>query len=173
MNLDWYHCFIVAVLVLWLIASPRDRNALRIVLIASLISEVIVSAITKQIHAPWKLAITGATDVLTIAALCQWSKNQTGHLQIGCLCFSWFAGMLCYIDVCLKTDFIYSRYEETIQLVALAQLLAFHDTLVNACTAFYRWAFPFRGAGHRCVAAASVSHNLLRDQDGAIRTKIL
>jgi hypothetical protein len=77
---DWYNAFLLAVFLLWAISTPRDRNALRIVLIASLASEVIVDNITHQIHGAWKLIIPGALEIATILALLKWARNPTGYL---------------------------------------------------------------------------------------------
>lgn len=127
--IDWYHWFIAAVLLLWAVSTSRDRNALRIVLIASLASEVIVDNITHQIHGAWKLIIPGALEVATIFALLKWARNRTGITQAGLLLFAWLAHVLCYIDVALKTDIVYSHYEAILLWVSVGQLATCYDTM--------------------------------------------
>jgi hypothetical protein len=127
----WYEIFLACVLVLWALSTPRDRNALRIVLIASLFSEGVVELVTHQITGAWKLAIPGAVETLTIVALFQWARNRTGYLQISLLSVAWLAHLLCYFDVLFKTDLVYSRYEAIIQTVAVGQLAACHDTVFS------------------------------------------
>lgn len=134
MEIDWYFVFMSLVLVLWAFASPRDRNALRIVLIASLASEVIVDGITCHINGAAKLAIPGCVEILTILALFKWSKNRTGIMQSGLLMIAWLDHFLCYIDCLTKTDIVYSRYETILLWVSVGQLAAFYDTLrFNLC----------------------------------------
>lgn len=127
--LDWYSGFLLCVLVLWAFASPRDKNALRIVLIATLFSEVLVDAVTSHFSGAWKLIIPGAVETCTILALLKWAKNRTGIMQAACLVVAWFAHFLCYTDIVFQTDVVYSRYEVILFWVSLAQLAAFHDTL--------------------------------------------
>jgi hypothetical protein len=126
----WYHAFIVCVFLLWLASTSRDRNALRIVLIASLVSEVVVELVTHQIHGAWKLAIPGALETLTILAMLHWARNRTGYLQASLLIVAWLAHLICYVDIIARTDWIYSRYEIIIQMVAVGQLAACYDTLI-------------------------------------------
>ncbi len=154
---DWYSYFLLCVLILWALSSPRDRNALRIVLIASLASEVIVDFITHQIHAPWKLVIPGLLETLTILALLKWARNRTGYLNVGCLCIAWLAHLLCYLDVWLKTNMVYSRYEGIIMVVAIGQLLACHDTIISTSERAYTWASGLWRvpSASRCAAVSS------------------
>ena len=162
--LDWYQSWTLLVFLLWAFATPQDRNALRIVLIASLSSEVIVDFITRQIHAPWKLVIPGAVEILTILAMFQWAKGRTGHLQIGCLCAAWLAHLLCYVDVCLKTDLVYSKYETIIQIVAVGQILACYDTLVSIGRRVVEVATRLWGHRSLGLSAASNGAHLQRDK---------
>jgi hypothetical protein len=129
MEIDWYFVFMSLVLVLWAFASPRDRNALRIVLIASLASEVVVDGITCHINGAAKLAIPGCVEILTIIALLKWANNRTGIMQSGLLVIAWLDHFLCYLDCLLKTDIVYSRYESILLWVSVGQLAAFYDTL--------------------------------------------
>lgn len=109
---------------------------MRVVLIASLASEVIVHGITHHIHGSWKLVIPGAVEVLTILAMLQWSRNRTGYIQVCLLTIAWLSHLLCYVDVVLKTDIVYSRYETILMCVAVGQLAACYDTMhFNFCRA--------------------------------------
>ncbi len=159
--MDWYQTFILVILFLWLVSTPRDRDALRVVLIASLFSEVIVDFITHNIHGAWKLAIPGAVEVLTIVSLLTWAKGPTGFAQAYLLLIAWLAHVLCYLDVAMKTDLVYSRYETIIQLVAVAQIIAFHDTLASCgrgLVALFGSVRPSRYVG---LHLAGVRHRVL------------
>lgn len=127
--IDWYHCFIAAVFILWAISTPRDKNALRIVLIASLTSEVMVDEITQQIEGAWKMIMPGALEIATILAMLKWARNRTGYLQAGLLVIAWVAHLLCYVDFTLKTDLVYSKYEGIIFWVSVGQLATCYDTM--------------------------------------------
>ena len=159
--MDWYQGFLLCVFLLWLGSTDRDRNSLRIVLIASLASEGIVDFITRQIYAPWKLAIPGAVEVLTILALFQWAKNRTGYLNIGLLCAAWFAHLMCYVDASQqdRTGFFYANYEAIIQAVAIGQLLVCHDTIRHIVGSVVEL---FRFPRNRIIRPASVSADILR-----------
>jgi len=114
---------------MWALSSSKDRNALRIVLIASLASEVIVDEITRQIASAWKLVIPGAVEIATILALLRWARNRTGYWQAGLLIVAWIAHVLCYVDCWLKTDIVYSRYEAILYSVSAGQLVTCYDTM--------------------------------------------
>ena len=112
-------------------AAPRDRDALSIVLVASFVSTLLVHFVTHEITGAWKLAVPGAVETLTIIAMLQWARNRTGYLNSGALCIAWLAHVLCYLDIALNTDIVYSRYETILALVAAAQILACYDTLAR------------------------------------------
>ncbi len=135
--MDLYQTFIAAVFVLWIFSTPRDRNALRIVLIASLASEVIVDEITRPIHGAWKLVIPSGVEFITILALLKWARNRTGILQASLLVIAWLAHLLCYADIALKTDLVYSRYETIIYLVSAGQLATCYDTMLFNLSRIY------------------------------------
>ncbi len=153
--MSWYSIFILCVIALRLVATPKDRNALSIVLVASFVSTLLVHLVTHQIHAPWKLVVPGMVETFTIIAMLQWSRNLTGLLNSGLLCIAWLDHLFCYLDVWLKTDMVYSRYETIIAIVAVGQLLTFHDTMLNTVGRIYRW-FLTGPSGYRGVPAASV-----------------
>lgn len=159
--MDWYASFLVVVFLLWLASTPRDRNALRIILIASLASEVLVELVTVHINAAWKLAIPGAVETLTILALLQWARNRTGYRQALLLTIAWLAHALCYLDIALGTDAVYSRYEAIIQLVAVAQILACYDTIARCGSAVVAWISAVRDGSGGSLRVASLYHRLL------------
>ena len=146
--MTWYQLFILAVIALRLVAVPRDRNALSIVLVASLVSTLLVHFVTHEITGAWKLAVPGAVEVLTISALMYFSPNRTGLLQSCCLLVAWMAHAFCYLDIVLRTDIVYSRYETILALVAIAQIIVCYDTLAHCGRAVAAGfaAVPFGGS---------------------------
>lgn len=144
----WYYAFLGCVVVLWAFSVPQDRNALRIVLFFSLTGIALVTLVTTNIHGPWKLAIHGTHEVLTIVCLFMWAPNRTGFLQACLLWIAWLAHLLCYLH--LKTGgqlpFFYDHYETIIQVVAVGQLAACYDTLRSILISLYR-SFKSLGLG--------------------------
>jgi len=136
---DPYLIFLFTAFALWLIASPRDKVALYIVLWATLLSYFITEGVTRQIAGAWKLVIPGAVELATIAALLTWSRNRTGYMQVGLLVVAWGAHLLCYLDLVLNTDMVYSRYETILWGVSIGQLLAFYDTPIYHWHAYVQW----------------------------------
>ncbi len=161
MSLDWYHGFLAAVFLLWLGAAPIDRNALRIILIASLASEALVDLVTRQMTAPWKLVIPGALEVLTIAAMLRFSRNRTGYWQAALLALAWAAHLLCYFDIAMRTDLVYSRYETIIQMVAVGQLAACYETIVHIAGRVRLWSESCWHGRRRFVRSPSSAAHLL------------
>jgi hypothetical protein len=131
MTIGWYLLFPLAIAFLWITATNRDRPAARVVLIATLGSILIVANVTHHIAGAWKLVIPGGIETLTILCLLRWARNRTGYVQAGCLVVAWFAHLLCYLDVTIATDIVYSRYETILAIVAFAQIAAFHDTIAH------------------------------------------
>lgn len=160
--IPWHLVFTACIFLLWAFSTPRDRNALRIVLISSLAGIVLVEFVTRQIQAPWKLAIPGAVEVLTISALMLFSPNRTGLLQSLCLLVAWLAHMLCYLDIALETDLVYSRYEAIIQLVAVAQILVCFDTIARCGSAAIAFLGAVRDGGRRGLRVAGLHNSVLR-----------
>jgi hypothetical protein len=128
---DWYHWFLLCALILWTQSTPQDRSALRILLIASLASEVITELVTDNMPYAESLVIPCSVEILTAFSFLRWAKNRTGYMQIRILAVAWIAHILCYVDTWLKTDLVYSRYEIIIQMVAAGQLAACNDTLFS------------------------------------------
>ena len=157
MFVDLYTVFVVAVLMLWLFASPRDRPALRIIAAASLVSMIITPLFTDHIVGPGRLLIPGVVELLTILALLAWAQNRTGAMQVGLLVVAWLAHVLCYFDLILNTNIVYDRYELLIGIVCVGQLLACHDTCRQIFSSVVRWwadsgrahPAPIRGASPR------------------------
>lgn len=160
--IDWYHVFIAAVFILWAISTPRDKNALRIVLIASLVSEVMVDEITQNIAGAWKLIMPGALEIGTILALLKWARNRTGYLQAGLLVIAWVAHLLCYVDFTLKTDLVYSRYEDIIFWVSVGQLATCYDTMHFNLSRIPFPRVPFAPVGFWRVYPASLRPDVSR-----------
>jgi hypothetical protein len=126
-----YAVFLALTVLLWALSTSRDRNALRVVLIASLASEVIVDEITRQIQAPWKLIIPGFVEILTILALLRWARNRTGYLMASLLCVAWASHWMCYADIMNHTNLVYSRYEAILYAVSAGQLATCYDTIIH------------------------------------------
>jgi hypothetical protein len=158
----WYQPFLVAVALLWLFATERDRAAARIVLIASLASTFLVHAITVHITGAWKLVIPGAVETLTILCLLKWTRNRTGYTQAACLIVAWLAHFLCYVDLRLNTDVVYSHYETILAAVASAQIAGFHDTLRHNLRRLGAWSRTFQSNHMVHLRPASVHHPILR-----------
>ncbi len=156
-----YQAFILCVIALRLVATPKDRNALSIVLVASFVSTLLVHLVTYRIHAPWKLLIPGMVETFTIIAMLQWSRNLTGYLQSCCLTVAWLAHFLCYLDVVLKSDMVYSRYEGIIQLVAVAQILVCYETIARCGSLVLSWLDAFRYGCGWGVRTASLCYIVL------------
>lgn len=161
--MNWYPCFTFVVLLLWLFSSPRDRIALRIVLIATIGSFVLTEGVTRHITAPWKLLFPGAVETATILCLLRWARNRTGLMQAGCLVVAWFAHIFCYFDVILGTDLVYSSYETVLGAVAVAQLVAFHDTISHNLRRLGRWLDTLRLRRAGDLRPAGVRSALLPD----------
>lgn len=137
--LDWYHLFLAAVFLLWLGATDADRNALRIVLAATISSLLLVDFVTSQISGAWKLVIPGALETGTVVALIRWTPNRSGYQQTACVMVAWLAHVLCFADIQLRTDIVYSHYEAVLGVVAMAQIAFFHDTYLHHLRRLGRW----------------------------------
>lgn len=150
--MHWYYFFLAAVFLLWLGATDADRSALRIVLIATVASWLIVDLITVRFTGAWKLAVPATVETATALALLKWARNKTGYFQAGCVVFAWVAHVVCFADIQLGTDVIYSRYDTMLGVVALAQVALFHDTITQYFLQLGHWwanhrpaAFPASG----------------------------
>lgn len=127
--MDWYHAFIAIMAVVWLGATTHDRPAARIVLGASVLSELLVDGVTCCLTGGWKLTVPGVLELATIGFLVACARNRTGLLNVALLAFAWLAHVVCFLDWKLGTDVVYSRYETVLAVIAGLQLLTFHDTL--------------------------------------------
>lgn len=156
---DLYHLFLALVFLLWLGSTAPDRNALRIVLCASLASWLVVDLITVRFDGAWKLVIPAAVETATILSLLRWACNRSGWKQVGALLVAWTAHVLCFADIQMRTDWIYSRYETVLGCVSAAQLLLFHDTYIHHLRRLGRWWGAQHNAG--AVSAPSMSAAVL------------
>ncbi len=161
--MNWYFYFVASVLLLWGFSSPRDRNALRIILLATLASLLITEGVTRQITGSWKLVVPATVEALTIIALLRFSKNLTGYLQAGLLGIAWATHVLCYIDLRAGTNLVYDDYERILGVLAMGQILACHDTFAHIASRVVALVESLRRHSVRGVSAASLSSDLLRD----------
>jgi hypothetical protein len=137
--MHWYHLFALAVFALWLGATDADRNALRIVLAVTIASLLVVDLWTSHLTGSWKLAVPGVVETVTIIALIRWSRNRTGFIQAGCVLAAWLAHALCFADLRLGTDLVYSHYEGILAAVAGLQLAFFHETYLHHFRRLGHW----------------------------------
>lgn len=127
--IDWYHAFLAGMVVVWICATEVDRSAANVVLFATIVSELSVDLVTSHITAPWKLIFPGAMETITILLLAQCSPTRTSFVQMGCVGVAWLAHALCFFDLLTGSNLVYDSYETILGMVALAQFVAFHDTL--------------------------------------------
>lgn len=161
---DWYHAFLPAVFLLWLGSTEADRRALRIILAATVASELIVEFGTRGIHGAWKLVIPGALETATILCLLAYARSRTGFLQAACVSVAWLAHAICFADIQLGTDFVYSRYEAILAIVAFTQLAVCHDTYCHHLHRLGHWWRHLVGSGGRgSIPAPSGAAPLLHD----------
>lgn len=158
--LDWYHLFTLAILLLWAGSTPTDRNALRIVLLATLTSWLLVDFGTSRLTGAWKLCVPGAVETVTILALLRWG-GRTGCYQVGCLVIAWLAHVLCFADIMRQTDVVYSQYEAILAGVAAAQIALFHETYLHHIRRLGHWWSFRRGDSDGAVCAPSFSSPVL------------
>ena len=126
--MGFYPSYLVALCVLWTFSSPRDRNALRIVLIAGVGSFLLMASV-HWLQAPWKLVLPATVEALTVLSLLRWAKNPTGYTQASLLVMAWVIHALCYLDLMTGGNLVYDQYETYLGGIAIAQLLGFFDTL--------------------------------------------
>ena len=158
--LDWYHWFALLLGALLVASVPRDRNAIRIVMLATLTSWLLVDLGTSRLTGAWKLCVPGAVETLTILALLRWG-GRTGCIQSGPLVVAWLAHVLCFVDLTAGTDIVYSRYEFILGSVSLTQLALFHETYLHHFRRLGHW-WSQRGAdSDGAVPAPSLSAPVL------------
>ncbi len=162
----WYQAFILALVGLRIWATDKDRNALNVVLAASLVSTFLVHLVTQEITGAWKLVVPATLEVMTIAALLRWSRNRTGYLNVGLLCVAWFTHVLCFVDVWSGSNLVYDNYETILALVAVGQLLTCYDTALSALIGVRAWLFDAGANRVRGVHAASDASGSLRHSSG-------
>ena len=160
----WYPIWLVCVGLLWLGAASSDRNALRVMAVAAMLSHAMVVFVTANMPGYWKLVMPGAIEALTIVALLQWSPNRTGELQSRCLFVALLAHFLCYSDIATGLDLVYSRYETILLLVAIAQILCFHQTIARCAGLVVAWTYSIRVGGALGIPDATRSGVSLSDK---------
>lgn len=160
--------FPVCLLFLLALSTRRDRAALWIVTISNLVGWLLVIFVTRQIHAPWKLAIPAAGETLTILALVTIGQNRSAYFQAVLLLIAWLAHVLCYVDCQTGSSLVYDHYEQILAGVALAQLLGFHDSALNACRVIQRWVHLW-ATGGRFVSPASSGSAMVRTSVNAAK----
>lgn len=148
-------------LLVW--STPKDRAALWIVTLSNFVGWLLVLTVTRQIHAPWKLVIPGAGETLTILALITLGRNRSSYIQAVLLLIAWCAHLLCYLDCQTGSNLVYDHYEQILALVAVGQLLGFHDTYFNLARRVQRWGHIWASGG-RFVSSATVGSDLVRNQ---------
>ena len=157
----WYLAFLGCLLFLLLFSTQRDRASLLIVTVSNIIGLLLVIFVTRQIHAPWKLAIPGAGETLTILALIGVARNRTAYFQAILLLIAWCAHLLCYVDCETGSNLVYDHYEQILGGVAVLQILGFHDTWFSIGRAIQR-GFHLWATGGGFVSPASGSSAMVR-----------
>lgn len=154
--MTWFPAYLIALVLLWAFSSPRDRTALRVLLIAGVGSHFLMASL-RWMNAPWKLVFPALVETLTILALLRFSPNRTAFMQVWLLLIAWTAHALCYYDLAAEKDIIYSHYETVLGWVAVGQLLACYDTVRHNWNSV---AALLAGRG-RVVSVASPSASIL------------
>jgi hypothetical protein len=156
----WYLLIVASVALLWLGSTPHDRIALRIVMLATLTSWLLVDFGTSRLTGAWKLSVPGAVETVTILALLHWG-GRSGCYQAGCLVIAWLAHVLCFVDVTAGTDMVYSRYEAILAGVSIAQIALFHETYLHHFRRLGHWWSSSGGDSPVVVHTPSLSSPVL------------
>lgn len=152
--MNWYPYFMACLLILWVASTEKDRPALRVILAATLASHFLVAVITRHIPGIWKLSVPATVETLTILALYRFAWGRTALIQVIALLFAWVTHALCFADLKLGTDLVYSKYEIILLVVAIVQVLAFHDTIRSIAIRLAA-VVGVRGMGHPRTAGAT------------------
>lgn len=162
--IGWYETYLLALLVLWLFSSPRDRMALRVVLIAAILSEAMKYGVTVHIARAWKLVVfNGVGEALTLLALLRWAPNRSGYMQGACVAVALVTQLVNYAGIEMGVILTYDRYVTIIKLVAVAQILFFHDTISHNLRQLGHWLDTLRPRRVGALRPASVRSALLPD----------
>lgn len=160
--MNWYLFYMAALMVLLACATDKDRGAVRIIFLASVVSHLSVMLVTRYVDGAWKLTVPATMEMGTIIALYRYAWGRTALNQAVCLLVAWCCHALCYGDLLLGTDLVYSNYEKILLGVGVAQLLAFHDTLrkmVSKLSSLVGWGL----GGGRVVRGGSVPVGVLHN----------
>ena len=151
-------------ILLRLCATPRDRNALTILLVVGVVSTSVVHLVICHIQASWTLIVPAANETLTMLAMLTWANPKTALNQAFLLLVAWWAHVQCYIDIQNETNVIYDNYETLLALVAIGQLLACHDTIFSIGRRVSQW-FSILVRGGRGVLAPGGGNFLVYHKD--------
>lgn len=162
--MDWYLIFILAVLLLRLGATARDRSALTVVVVATVASWMLVTFVTHGITGSWKLVIPATVETATILALLRWARTRTGLMQAMLVAVAWYAHLLCYIDIRIGTNMIYDNYERLLGLVAVLQIASCYDTYLHHFRRLGQWWSSFGADRAGVVRAPSVPASVFHHQ---------
>lgn len=133
--IGWYLCYMLALFVLLLISSQRDRRALRVLFGAAILSELLKYGMPDYSPRSWEtvarelVSFNAPVEALTFLMLLKWAKNRTGHMQEVCVAGALVAHLIAFLAIKMELFIIYPRYLTVIKLIALVQLVAFHDTV--------------------------------------------
>lgn len=169
--MTWFPFYLLALVVLRLFATTRDRKALSILLVAGFGSTLLAHTVMPEIHASWKLVIPGAVETLTIWALVTFcAPNRHTLIQVILLLIAWWCHLQCYADIQFNTNLVYDHYEHILAGVAIAQLLGFYDSFLHACRVIQKWCYLW-ATGGRVVSPASSGFAVVHNQDSTPQTK--
>ena len=159
--MNWYLLFGLSVFAICLLATPADRNAAVIVLMATVLSHITVLAL-RHVHVAEKLIVPGLVETITILAIARYAPGASGRWQIGALMIAWLTHLLCYIDIKFKTNLVYDSYESILGVVAVAQVAGFWDTFRHT----FCQISAYLGDRSRDIRNATLGHDLLPRNDG-------
>ena len=94
-----------------------------IVLGAGIVSVLIGHAGLDGVNDPWKLIPYATIELATIALIYGNAWNRTGMLMSVALAFAWLSHVALYVDLITGLSIIYDRYEMTLVVIAVAQLI--------------------------------------------------
>jgi hypothetical protein len=166
--IDWYYLFVLVIALVAIGSTPFDRAASRIVLAATLASWALVDLVTVHLYGAWKLCVPGMIETLTILSLLRWAQKPSRYYQSACLVVAWLAHVLCFVDLGLGTDIVYTRYEAILACVAVAQIAFFHDTYLHQIRRMGRWWSQRGGDCAVVVCSPSLSSPVLHRPSNSV-----
>ena len=133
--IGWYQFYMLALFVLLLLSSQRDRRALWVIFGAAVMSELIKYGTPVHDTRSWESVarqltmVNGPEDFLTFAVVLKLAKNRTGRMQAVCVAGALAAHLIAFLGIEMGATVIYARYLTVIKLIAAIQLVAFYDTI--------------------------------------------